>query len=112
MMVDNRCACCGAREGLTSVARLEAGGVERVEWICPLCLRLTELTPQTLTVTRHDMLAVRWKAEHREQPGATYHGQRITGYVEWQARESRSGGPWRAVVALADGDRLELVEGF
>lgn len=112
MTFEDRCAFCGAREGLTSVTRLEAGRVERVEWVCPLCLRLTEQAPYTVPMTRHDMLAIRWKAEHREQPGATYHGQRITEYVEWQARDSTSGGAWRAVVALADGERLELVEGW
>jgi hypothetical protein len=112
MTSDYRCALCAAREGLRSVTRLEAGGVERVEWVCPFCLRLTELAPSTVTMTRHDMLAIRWKAVHREQPGATYHGQRITGYSEWKTRESASGGVWRAVLALADGSRLELVEGL
>jgi hypothetical protein len=54
------------------------------------------------------MLAIRWMADHREQPGARYHGQRISGYSEWKTNDS--GGGWRAVLVLADGEHLELVE--
>ena len=111
MTFEDRCAFCGASEGLTSVTRLEAGGVERVEWVCSLCLRLAERAAHTVTMTRHDMLAIRWKADHRENPGALYHGQPITGYSEWKTQDSISGGDWRAVLVLADGERLELVEG-
>ena len=111
MTFDDRCAFCGTREGLTSVTRLEAGGVERVEWVCSLCLRLAERAAYTVTMTRHDMLAIRWKADHRENPGALYHGQPITGYSEWKTQDRISGGDWHAVLVLADGERLELVEG-
>ena len=110
MTFADRCAFCGTRAGLTSVTRLEAGGVERVEWVCSLCLRLTERAAHAVTMTRHDMLAIRWKADHREQSGALYHGQRITDYSEWKTRDSSSGSDWRAVLVLADGERLELVE--
>jgi hypothetical protein len=110
MTFEDRCAFCGTREGLTSVTRLEASGIERAEWVCALCLRLAERAAHTVTMTRHDMLAIRWKADHREQPDARYHGQRISGYSEWKAPDSGSGGVWRAVLVLADGERLELVE--
>ena len=109
MTFDDCCAFCGTREELTRVTRLEAGGMERVEWVCSLCLRLAERAAHTVTMTRHDMLAVRWKADHREQLGASYHGQRIAGYSEWKTSDSMSGG-WRAVLVLADGEHLELVE--
>lgn len=110
MTFDNRCAFCGAHEELTSVTLLEAGGIERVKWACPFCLRLAELAPHKIKMTRHDMLAVRWKAIHREQPGATYYGQRITGYSEWKTRDGASSDAWRVMLALSDGSRLELVE--
>ena len=110
MTFEDRCAFCGAREGLTSVTRLESGGIERVEWVCSLCLRLAERAAHTVTMTRHDMLAIRWKADHRENPGALYHGQHITGYSEWKTQDSISGGDGRAMLVLADGERLELVE--
>ena len=108
MMFEDRCAFCGTREGLTSVTRLEAGGIERVEWVCSLCLRLAERAAHMVPMTRHDMLAIRWLADHREQPGARYHGQRISDYSEWKANDG--GGGWRAVLVLADGEHLELVE--
>ncbi len=110
MTFEDRCAFCGTREGLTSVTRLEAGGTERVEWVCSLCLRLAERAAHMIPMTRHDMLAVRWMADHRGQPGARYHGKPIVGYSEWKARDSISGGDWRAVLVLADGEHLELVE--
>jgi hypothetical protein len=80
-----------------------------VEWVCSLCLRLAERAAHTVTMTRHDMLAIRWKADHREQPSARYQGKPIVGYSEWKAQDSISG-VWRAVLVLADGERLELVE--
>jgi hypothetical protein len=110
MLFGDRCAFCGTREGLTSVTRLEAGGMERVEWVCSLCLRLAERAAHKVAMTRHGMLSVRWKADHREQPGTLYHGKPIIGYSEWKTQDSSSGGVWRAVVVLADGERLELVE--
>ena len=68
MTFEDRCAFCGTREGLTSVTRLEAGGMERVEWVCSLCLRLAERAAHMVPMTRHDMLTIRWMADHREQP--------------------------------------------
>jgi hypothetical protein len=84
--------------------------MERVDWVCALCLRLAERAAHPVTMTRHDMLAIRWKADHREQPGAHYHGQRITSYSEWKTKDTVSNGDWRAVLVLANGERLELVE--
>jgi hypothetical protein len=110
MTIEDRCAFCGTREWLTRVTRLEVGGVERMEWVCSLCLRLAERAAHTVPMTRHDMLAIRWKADHREQPDARYHGQRITGYSEWKTQDSKESSGWRAVLVLADGERLELVE--
>jgi hypothetical protein len=92
MTFQDRCAFCGTHEGLTSVTRLEAAGIERVERVCSLCLRLAERAAHLVPMTRHDMLAIRWMADHREQPGARYHGQPIVGYSEWKTKDSSSGG--------------------
>jgi hypothetical protein len=108
MTFEDRCSFCGAREELTSVMHLEASGIERVERVCSLCLQLAEQAAHVVPMTRHDMLAIRWMANHREQPGARYRGQRISGYSEWKANVS--GGEWHAVPVLADGEQLELVE--
>ena len=74
MTFEDRCSFCGAREELTSVTLLEASEIERMERVCSLCLRLAERAAHVVPMTRHDMLAIRWMADHREQPGARYHG--------------------------------------
>ena len=63
-----------------------------------------------LTMTRQQMLDIRAKADHRDQPGARYHGKPIVGYSEWKAKDSLSDGDWRAGLVLADGEHVEPVE--
>ena len=55
----------------------------------------------------HDM---RWKADHRDQPGALYRGQRIVAYRDWMEGDVHSGAMWRGVCVLEDGAWLDLIE--
>jgi hypothetical protein len=63
-----------------------------------------------LTMTRNQMLDVRWKADNRDQPDALYYGQRIIGYREYKTGGPGTPGHWRAIVVLADGTRVEIDE--
>jgi hypothetical protein len=63
-----------------------------------------------LTMTREEMLDVRWKADHRDQPDALLYGQRIIGFSEFHTGSLGMGGHWRATVVLADGSRIEIDE--
>jgi hypothetical protein len=64
-----------------------------------------------ITMTREEMLDVRWKADNREQPDALYYGQRIIGYREWKGGDLHTPGHWYAIVVLADGTRIGIDEG-
>ena len=61
-------------------------------------------------MTREQMLDVRHKADHRDQPDALFHGQRIIGYSEWKGGDLYTSGRWSAVVFLADGARILIEE--
>jgi hypothetical protein len=63
-----------------------------------------------LTMTRQQLLDVRAKASHRDQPDALYYGQRIIGYHEFMTGSVHFGGHWHAIVVLADGTRVEIDE--
>jgi hypothetical protein len=64
-----------------------------------------------LTMTREKMLDVRYKADNRDQPDALYYGQRIIGFREFKTGSlGGESGHWRAIVALADGTRIEIDE--
>jgi hypothetical protein len=63
-----------------------------------------------LTMTREQMLAVRWRADNRDQPDALYYGQRIIGYREFKTGGLGAPGHWRAIVVLADETRIEIAE--
>jgi hypothetical protein len=68
------------------------------------------MADETVYLTRTDMLDIRWKADHRDQPGSLYCGQRIIGYSEWKSSSLGMPSHWLGVVVLADGTRLEIVE--
>jgi hypothetical protein len=68
------------------------------------------LADGVLYLTLQEMLAIRQKADTRDQPGSTYRGQPIIDFSMWKTGDVSSGGIWRAVMVLADKTRLELVE--
>jgi len=71
--------------------------------LCPLC---ETAIPDSVQVTRKEMLRVRSLADRRMLATSLYRNQRITGY-----RESRGGdNRWHAQVVLADGSRVYLDE--
>jgi hypothetical protein len=55
---------------------------------------------ETLYLTHREIQDVRWKADHRDQPGALYRGQRIIGYsrVDGRWRIQRRSLAWRSGV--------------
>jgi hypothetical protein len=63
-----------------------------------------------LYLTHQELLAIRQKADTREQPDSTYRGQRIIDFSMWKTGDVDRGGGWRAVMVLADKNWLELVE--
>jgi hypothetical protein len=63
-----------------------------------------------LSMTRQQMLRLRTKAGHRDQPDVLYYGQRIIGYHEFKTGSLHLGGHWHAIVVLADGARVEVDE--
>jgi hypothetical protein len=65
---------------------------------------------ETLYLTLQEILDIRWKADHRDEPGALFHGQRIVGFSEWLEGDVYSSANWRGVCVLADGTWLELLE--
>jgi hypothetical protein len=69
-------------------------------------------TPGTIreTMTHEQMLELQWKADNRDQPDSLYPGQRIVGSRMWRGGSLYMPGPWNAVVMLADGTRVEIVE--
>jgi hypothetical protein len=63
-----------------------------------------------LYLPHQELLAIRQKADTREQPDSMYRGQRIIDFSMWKTGDASSGGIWHAVMVLADKTRLELVE--
>jgi hypothetical protein len=68
------------------------------------------MADETLYLTFQEIQDIRWKADHRDQPGVLYRGQRILGYREWMVGDVYSGAFWRAACLLADGTWLDLEE--
>jgi hypothetical protein len=69
------------------------------------------MADETVYMTHQEMLALREKADTRDQPGSLERGQRIIGWSMWKTGALGTHGLWRAVCVLADGTRLEIVEG-
>jgi hypothetical protein len=40
------------------------------------------MADETVYLTPREIQDIRWKADHRDQPGALHRGQRIAGYRE------------------------------
>jgi hypothetical protein len=64
----------------------------------------------TLYLTLQEILEIRAKADHRDQPGSLFRGQQIVGYREWLEGDVYTGALWRGILLLADGTWLELIE--
>jgi hypothetical protein len=73
-------------------------------------VRRVGLADDVVYLTFQEMLAIREKADTRDQPGSTYRGQPIIDFSMWKTGDVCSGSLWRAVVVLGGGTRLELVE--
>jgi len=73
-------------------------------------VRRVGMADNVLHLTHQEMLAIRQKADTREQPDSTYRGQRIIDFSMWKTGDVARGGRWRAVTVLADKTWLELVE--
>jgi hypothetical protein len=63
---------------------------------------------ETLYLTLQEIQDIRWQADHRDEPGVLYRGQRIVAYREWMEGDVYSGALWHGVLVLADGAWLEL----
>ena len=61
-------------------------------------------------LTHQEMLALREKADTRDQPSSTYRGQPIRDFSMWKTGDVDSPGRWRAVMVLEDQSRIELVQ--
>jgi hypothetical protein len=68
------------------------------------------MADETLYLTLQEIQDVRWKADHRDQPGVFYRGSRIIGYREWMEGDVYSGALWRGALVLENGMWLELME--
>jgi hypothetical protein len=68
------------------------------------------MADEEVYMTHQEMLDLRDKADTRDQPGSLYRGQRIVGWSMWKTGTLGTYGLWRAVIVLADGTRLEIVE--
>jgi hypothetical protein len=64
----------------------------------------------TLYLTLQEILEIRWKTDHRDQPGSLFRGKRIVGYREWLEGDVYTGVLWRGILLLADGTWLDLEE--
>ena len=62
------------------------------------------------TMTREQMLDVRWMPDNRDQPKSFYHGERIIGYTEHKTGGLYTPGHWTAIAVLADGRRVQIEE--
>jgi hypothetical protein len=68
------------------------------------------MSDETVYLSHQEIQDMRWKSDHRDQPGVFYRGQRIVAYREWMEGDVSSGAMWRGVCVLEDGTWLELME--
>jgi hypothetical protein len=73
-------------------------------------VRRIGLADDVLRLAPQDMVAIRQKADTRDQPGSAYNGQPIVDFSMWKTGDIHGRGAWRAVMVLADKSRIELVE--